>query len=69
MISSSLLLSLFIQLVIGGLIFYILYWLIGKIALPEPINKVALVLLAVLCAIWLINILLTLGGNPLIRWG
>jgi len=69
MISGGLILNLVLQLVVGGLVAYILWWALGKIALPEPFNKIALVLLVVLCALWLINLLLTLGGHPIVRWG
>jgi hypothetical protein len=69
MISGGLILNIVLQLVIGSLIFYVLWWALGKIALPEPINKIALVLLVVLCALWLINLLLSIGGHPIVRWG
>jgi predicted PurR-regulated permease PerM len=69
MISGGLILNIVLQLVIGGLVAYVLWWALSKIALPEPINKVALVLLVILIAIWLINLLLTLGGHPIVHWG
>jgi hypothetical protein len=69
MISGGLILNIVLQLVIGGLVAYVLWWALSKIAFPEPINKVALVLLVILIAIWLINLLLTLGGHPIVHWG
>ena len=68
MISGGLILIIVLQLVIGGLIFYVAYWALSKIALPDPFNKIALVLLVVLCALWLINLLLTISGHPLVHW-
>jgi hypothetical protein len=65
MISTSLLLGVVVQLIIGGLILYVLYWGLGKLALPDPIGKIALGLLVVVVVIWLINILLSLGGRAL----
>jgi len=57
-----------IWLVVLGLIFWLLYWLIGVVGLPEPFNKVARVILAVAAVIILIGWLMNLAGHPLIRW-
>ncbi len=51
------LLSLLVTLVIVGLIFYLLYWFIGMVGLPEPFGKVATVILALAAVIFLIGIL------------
>jgi hypothetical protein len=67
MISSSLLLTLFVKLVIAGLIFYVLFWALGKIGLPEPFSKIALVVLVLIIVIYLLDLLLGLSGVPLIR--
>jgi hypothetical protein len=69
MISGSAIIAIVVQLVIVGLIFYVLWWALGKIGLPEPFNKICTVILVLLCALWLINLLLGLGGHPLMRWG
>lgn len=68
MISGSALGSLLLTLVIVGLICYLLWWFVGYIGLPEPFNKVARVIIALVAVIFLINLLLSLGGHPLIRW-
>jgi len=68
MISGSALLSLFIQLVVAGLIFWVIWWGLGAAGIPEPFNKVIRVIVVVLVVIFLINLLLSLGGHPLIRW-
>ncbi len=68
MISGSLMLSILIQLVIAGVIFWLIWWFIGYVGLPEPFNKVARVLIGLVALIYLINILLSIGGTPLIRW-
>lgn len=57
------LLSLLVSLVIWGLMFYLLWWGLGKIGLPEPFNKVAIVIL-VLASIVVIIGLLTGGIAP-----
>jgi hypothetical protein len=67
MVSLKELLELGIQLVVGGLIFWLIWWLINYIRLPQPFNKVAQVILAVVAVIFLINILIqAIGGTPLI---
>jgi len=42
--------GLLVTVIVLGLVFYVLWWLIGVIGLPEPFNKVAIVLIA-LCAV------------------
>ncbi len=68
MISSSALIALLIQLVIFGLIMWVLWWGLAKIGLPEPFAKIATVVLVVITVLFLVNILLGLGGHPLVRY-
>jgi hypothetical protein len=68
MISGAALLSVLVLLVIGGLICWLLWWFIGYVGIPEPFNKVARVIVALVAVVFLINLLLTLGGHPLVRW-
>ena len=69
MIDAQSLVTTLVQLVIWGLILYVLWWAIGKVGLPEPFAKIALVVLVVLTVIILLNILLGFTGAPLFRWG
>jgi len=57
-----------VGIVILGLVFWLLWWLISYIAPPEPFAKVARVVLALVAVILLINFLMGLTGNPLVRW-
>ncbi|MGH7605394.1 MAG: hypothetical protein ACRENK_15540 [Gemmatimonadaceae bacterium] len=69
MIVGTGLLGLFVQLVILGLIFYVLWWALGRLALPEPFAKIATVILVVIIVIVLLNILLGISGSaPLFTW-
>jgi hypothetical protein len=68
MIEGSALLSWLVYLVVAGLVFWLLWWFIGYIGLPEPFNKVARVIIALFAVVFLINLLLGIGGHPLIRW-
>lgn len=57
-----------VYLVIGGLIFWLLNWLIGYVGVPEPFAKVARVVLAILAVLVVVGALLSLaGGQPLFR--
>jgi hypothetical protein len=68
MISGSGLISVLVTLVVVGLVCYLLWWLIGYIGLPEPFNKVARVIVACIAVVFLINLILGLGGHPLVSW-
>lgn len=70
MITWSALVTLLIVIVIAGFICYLLWWLIGFIGLPEPFNKVARALVAVVAVLFLINVLLQVAGmTPIVRMG
>lgn len=51
------LLGLLLSLIIWALIFYILWWGLGKVALPEPFAKVATVILVVATVIVIVGLL------------
>lgn len=67
MISAAALVNLVIWLAVVGLICWLLWWLIGYVNLPEPFNKVARVIVAVVAVVVLINFLLGLTGTPLFK--
>lgn len=67
MIDSSGLISLVVWIIIIGLVFYVLWWGLGQIALPEPFDKIARVLIVVVAVLLLINALLGLVGNAPFR--
>lgn len=65
MISISGAVTFVIYIVVAGLVFYLLFWLLNYIAPPEPFMKVGKVILAVLAVLVCIGILLSLiGGTP-----
>jgi hypothetical protein len=68
MISLSGAVTVILYLVVAGLIFWLLWFLINYIAPPEPFRKIANVILMVLAVMVCIGILLSLvGGQPLFR--
>lgn len=63
------LVGLLVTLIIAGLIFYLLYWLLGQIPLPPPFKTVALVILGLVAVLYLIDLLFGLGTVPMVRIG
>lgn len=65
MFSLTALVSLLIYLIVGGLIFGLLWWLIGYCGLPAPFDKVCRIILAIMAVLFIIGVLLSLvGGVP-----
>lgn len=64
MISLSAIVPVIVQLVIAGLIFWLLWWLVVFTNPPEPFQKVAKVLLAIVAVLVVIGLLLTISGGP-----
>lgn len=60
--SGSGLIAILINIIVIGLVCWLLWWLIGYVGLPEPFNKIARILIAVVAVIILIKILLGLTG-------
>lgn len=50
------LISLLVTLIVYGLIFYVLYWALGAVGLPEPFGKVANVILILASVLVLLGI-------------
>ena len=68
MISGPLLVSMVLYIIVAGLIFWLLTWLINYVNPPEPFKKIATVVVVIVAVVMLINALMTLTGHPLIRW-
>jgi succinate dehydrogenase/fumarate reductase cytochrome b subunit len=68
MLSLSGAVTVVVYLIVAGLILWLLFWLVNYCGLPEPFNKVAHVVLAVIAVLVVIGILLSLvGGTPVFR--
>ena len=46
--NADLIMILLFKIVIWGLVFYVVWWGLNKIGLPEPFNKIAIVVLVIL---------------------
>jgi hypothetical protein len=53
-----------IYIIVIGVIFGLLFWLINYCGLPAPFDKLARVVLAVAAVIICINVLLSMAGHP-----
>ena len=58
------LVHLLIWVLVLGLVFYLAYWVIGLIPLPEPFGVVARVILGIIALLVLISVLLPIAGSP-----
>lgn len=67
-ISSEGAINAVIWIVVVGLIFGLLFWLVDFCTLPAPFNKVAKVVLALAAVVILINALLGFTGHPIFNW-
>ena len=67
LISGEAMVNGLIYLIVIGVVFGLLWWLVGYCALPEPFNKVARVVLAIAAVIVLISILMGFAGHPIWR--
>ena len=68
MISGAALITAVVYLVVLGLVFWLLWWLVDYVAPPEPFRKIANVILAIAAVLIVISVLLGLVGHPLIRF-
>lgn len=68
MITLQALVQVIVLLIVGGLIFWLLHWLIGYVGVPEPFNKIARVALAIFAVLFVIGVLLSLVGIQVVRW-
>jgi len=52
---------LLIYILVGGLIVYAAVWLLGLLALPQPVKNIIAVIIAIIVLLWLLG---TLGIVP-----
>lgn len=55
------LVQLIIYLILGGIVVYIVYWIVGMLTLPQPIKTAICLLVALIVLLWL---LATMGVIP-----
>lgn len=61
------LISLLVTLVLLGLVFYLLYWLVGQMPLPEPFKTVATVIIGLVAVLVLLSLLFGIAPLPVLR--
>lgn len=60
--------SLVVYLVIIALIFWVVWWFIGYVGVPEPFNKVIRVVMGLIALLVVISILLGMLGQPVMNF-
>jgi uncharacterized membrane protein YjjP (DUF1212 family) len=61
------LINLLIAVIVLGLIFYLVYWVLSKIPLPAPFNVVAQVVLGLIAVVVLLGLLFGQVDLPVLR--
>ena len=56
-----------IYLVIIGLIFWVVWWFIGYVGVPEPFNKIIRVVMGLFALLIVLNLLLGMLGHPIVN--
>lgn len=59
--------GLLVTVIVLGLVFYLLWWLIGVVGLPEPFNKVAQIIVALVVVVVLLSLLFGGLNIPVLR--
>jgi hypothetical protein len=49
------LVQLVIYLLLGGLVIYLVYWVLGMLTLPQPVKQIILVVVAIIALLWLLR--------------
>jgi len=49
--------NLLIDLLIGGLVIYLIYYILGMLAIPQPVKNIILIVVAIIAIIWLLGFL------------
>lgn len=57
--------SLLLSLLVVGLICYLIVWVMNRLGVPDPIRTIVTVIMVVVVALWLISLLIPLGGSGL----
>lgn len=55
------LVQLIVYLLLGGIVVYLVYWIVGMLTLPQPVKTAICLIVAVLVLLWL---LATMGVIP-----
>jgi len=58
--------GMLVNIAILALVLCVAFWIIGKMAAPEPLGLVLRVIVGVLGLLWLLNLLGVVGGSPFV---
>ena len=60
--------GLLINLLINVVIIALAFWVIGKMALPEPVGLILRVIVGIIALLWLLNLFGAMGGHPFVLY-
>jgi hypothetical protein len=58
--------GLLINIVILAVVLVIAFWIVGKMAAPDPIGVILRIIVGVIGLLWLLNMMGAVGGHPFI---
>jgi len=59
--------SLLITMLVFGLICYLIFWVMGYLAVPDPIRKVVTVIVVVVAVLWLLQAFMPINAGLHLR--
>lgn len=54
---ASALINLLVYLLVGGLIIYVVMWIVGMLTIPQPVKNVITVIVAIIVLLWILSTL------------
>jgi hypothetical protein len=51
------LINLLVYLLVGGVIVYVVMWIVGMLAIPQPIKNVVTAIVAIIVLLWILSTL------------
>lgn len=66
MLTLNTLIHFIVWLLIAGLVYWLVIWLLAEIGIPEPFNKIIRVVIALVVFLIALNALLSLVGYPVV---
>jgi len=60
--------GLLINILILAIVLIVAFWIIGKMAAPDPIGVILRIIVGVLGLLWLLNLVGAVGGHPFVLY-
>jgi 3-hydroxyacyl-CoA dehydrogenase len=60
--------GLLVNILILAVVLIVAFWIIGKMAAPDPIDTILRIVVGLMGLIWLLNLVGVLGGHPFVMY-